>query len=303
MKYNHTLDATKGILILLVIFGHILSGGELSGYIKYSIYAFHMPLFFGISGFMLKKELFSIPFTDLTKKYFHRLIIPFIFAYVVYSLIEVQLFDPLYPWFHLWFVPAFLLFILYLYIIEYFKINILLMLLISFTFSILWTGYYSFKAEIDGFYFMGDKRFYYDFVFLLFGYYLRNYAKLFNLNWLILSILFVCSAIDVFILNSQAEITFIYSASWVVFNLSLIYITLRLASIFSSIKIPLINQIGQASLPIYLWHIVPLLIVQEIFTGYFYLLSYLVGVSVIIGIVLRLRETKFGKVILFGSGK
>lgn len=301
MKYNHTLDASKGILILLVVLGHILSGGALTGYIKYAIYSFHMPLFFGISGFMLKKELFSIPFTDLTKKYFHRLLIPFIFAYVVYSLIEGQLLDPIYPWFHLWFIPAFLLFLLYLYTIVRLNIHLGFMLVLLFIFSAFWIGNYGFSGEVKTFYLIGDKRFYYDFLFLFFGYYLRNTPSKFNTKWLIPSSVFICSALYILILNSKAEISFVYSSSWVIFNLALIYITLRLASIFSSITIPLINQIGQASLPIYLWHIVPLLIIREVFTGYFYVLSYLVGVAIIIGIIFQLKRTTFGKVILFGE--
>ena len=42
------LDYAKGIAIILVVLGHIFSGGNIKTY----IYSFHMPLFFIISGYL-----------------------------------------------------------------------------------------------------------------------------------------------------------------------------------------------------------------------------------------------------------
>ena len=42
VKRIHYLDYAKGIAIILVVLGHIFSGGNIKTY----IYSFHMPLFF-----------------------------------------------------------------------------------------------------------------------------------------------------------------------------------------------------------------------------------------------------------------
>ena len=57
-RYNY-IDISKGIGILMVVWAHIL----LVGVSHSMIYAFHMPLFFFISGFLFNKE-----------KYFNRYI-------------------------------------------------------------------------------------------------------------------------------------------------------------------------------------------------------------------------------------
>lgn len=50
------LDLVKGILILLVIFGHMLelADGVVGDVIYHFIYFFHMPLFVLISGYLTK---------------------------------------------------------------------------------------------------------------------------------------------------------------------------------------------------------------------------------------------------------
>ncbi len=49
-KINY-IDYSKGIAILFVIFGHVYSGNNIA---TTWIYSFHIPLFFIISGFLLK---------------------------------------------------------------------------------------------------------------------------------------------------------------------------------------------------------------------------------------------------------
>lgn len=51
LKRNSKVDAAKGILILLVVIGHYKRGMTHD-----IIFLFHMPLFFILSGFLLKKE-------------------------------------------------------------------------------------------------------------------------------------------------------------------------------------------------------------------------------------------------------
>ena len=68
------IDWAKVIAISLVVFGHIpmITGNFPQKYIT----NFHMPLFFLISGYLTKKEYFN---TNTIKKYWHTLIIPYIF--------------------------------------------------------------------------------------------------------------------------------------------------------------------------------------------------------------------------------
>ena len=43
---NRSIDAIKGILIFLVVIGHVLPGSLDENVIRYVIYSFHMPAFF-----------------------------------------------------------------------------------------------------------------------------------------------------------------------------------------------------------------------------------------------------------------
>ena len=68
-----TIDIIKGFGILLVIWGHISTGGQFS---RYFVYAFHMPLFFFFSGVVSKPSgNLKIEF----KKTFRSLYVPFAF--------------------------------------------------------------------------------------------------------------------------------------------------------------------------------------------------------------------------------
>lgn len=66
------IDWAKTLAISLVVFGHIPM--ERGNFIQNYIVAFHMPLFFFISGYLTKKEHFC---KSTLKKYWHTLIIPY----------------------------------------------------------------------------------------------------------------------------------------------------------------------------------------------------------------------------------
>lgn len=53
---NRSIDAVKGVLILLVIIGHVLVGPIDEHVVRYVIYSFHMPAFFFVSGYLLSLE-------------------------------------------------------------------------------------------------------------------------------------------------------------------------------------------------------------------------------------------------------
>lgn len=123
------LDIAKGIGILLVVLAH----NDLSGYHPYLhrlIYAFHIPLFFFLSGIFFKPER---PFKDLFKRRFAGLIKPLIFAILMIYGISVffgkmsfataggrilkslYMTGPYLNWVQLWFLPTLFLSNLYAY--------------------------------------------------------------------------------------------------------------------------------------------------------------------------------------------
>lgn len=79
MKRFDYLDIAKGIGILTVVWAHIM----LVGASHRLIYAFHMPLFFFISGLLFNKDKYD-SLGAFLKQRFKRLFIP----YVVYSLVS-----------------------------------------------------------------------------------------------------------------------------------------------------------------------------------------------------------------------
>lgn len=118
MRLNN-IDFFKGLLIILVILGHILQGSLEESIFRYTIYSFHMPLFIGISGFLFNaNKVVDFNFIALIKRYLYRIIIPWTLAIAVYFLLSsiesrsvtitgiVKAFA--FPYYHLWFIPGFL---------------------------------------------------------------------------------------------------------------------------------------------------------------------------------------------------
>ncbi len=66
------IDWAKALAITFVVFGH--TPQEPGSFPQSYITTFHMPLFFMISGYLTKKEYFSL---SILKKYWHTLIIPY----------------------------------------------------------------------------------------------------------------------------------------------------------------------------------------------------------------------------------
>ena len=68
------IDTAKGIGILLVILGHLIA---LHSHLEYSIYSFHMPFFFFVSGLFVDPN--TNRFMQYTLKKAKRLMIPYAF--------------------------------------------------------------------------------------------------------------------------------------------------------------------------------------------------------------------------------
>ncbi len=80
VKRVHWIDIARGIGIILVLYGHLF----VSDKYNYLIFAFHMPLFFFISGLVFKPT--AKPLAEITIKYVRQLLIPYyLFAILTYG--------------------------------------------------------------------------------------------------------------------------------------------------------------------------------------------------------------------------
>lgn len=121
LKYFPAINFVKGILIILVFLGHIIPGGLEAEFPRYYIYSFHMPLFIGVSGFLISFDSLSLNIVKFFKKYWNRVIVPWIIAVMVFCVTKSALSlkeiitSFLYPFYHLWYVWAFVLYVLIFY--------------------------------------------------------------------------------------------------------------------------------------------------------------------------------------------
>lgn len=114
MGKNPSIDLLKGVLILLVMGGHVM---ELVGGHDLALWVgsgFRMPLMVGISGYLLNvTRTRSDSASVLLSRYGRRMLLPWAFAGVVYMLMSGEALrwtmpvDLLFrPPFHLWYVPV-----------------------------------------------------------------------------------------------------------------------------------------------------------------------------------------------------
>lgn len=82
------LDIAKGIAIICTIIGHSFGKGRIGIF----IFSFHMPLFFILSGYTIRKIPFN-KFKKATIKDFRRLIIPIIVVFIIDFALQTLFFD------------------------------------------------------------------------------------------------------------------------------------------------------------------------------------------------------------------
>lgn len=225
-----------------------------------------MPLFLAVTGYFLSLQTLNLPFLAILKKYTYRVIIPFIPAFLIYTynygnLADIQSY--LYPFYHLWYIPAVLLFVFYtkgvvwLYTKQFFFI-IALLICIILGLTVFFEAYGQWKLLNHTIYFwLGDKRFYYFFSYFLFGFYLAKNRVAVN-RLMITAILFISLAI-----YCLSELTLLQGVAKTVANFCIIYLAIRIAEQSANAKANLLAKIGSVSLPIYLWHVLPIQTLQR----------------------------------------
>lgn len=141
------IDLFKGVLILLVIWGHMIPEAIDESFWRTIIYSFHMPLFIGISGFLFNADkMIKLNLIQLIKKYRFRVIIPWgiaVIGYFIFNALATQNFSGfelvkavVYPFYHLWFIPAFLSWVAVTWFLKKAGISHIFMLAIAFVISV-----------------------------------------------------------------------------------------------------------------------------------------------------------------------
>ena len=326
-QYWRGFDFAKGILIIIVFLGHVIPGVLRETYPRYLIYSFHMPLFIGISGFLLNIEKLDTRVMSVFKKYWKRMICPWLIAVTVFFIaqafigkqtISVKSFLHTYfvPYYHLWYVLGFLSYLVISCVLwSIFKNNQYKWVWIFIVSAII--SFVS-KWELPGGR-LGDGVFnkiyeiaHYDFriynlLFFMIGIYLRykfeHRGFIYSSNKMeyirVLSIISVICVSVLFFFNYDN----IEKMMFFIMNSSLVTVL-----IYDCVnqKIPeskIIEFIGSYSLPIYLYHVMCKLIAiylcSEGTPGY-----YVISVaSLIIGCILvyYLRHVSVINTVLFGS--
>jgi fucose 4-O-acetylase-like acetyltransferase len=273
------IDILRGYLILLVMLGHLVLGSVDENIIRYSIYAFHMPLFIGLTGYLINPEsLRSSSFFDTLMRYWWRVLLPFSFAYlfftgtlVFHAFEEGRISAKLLlsfihtPYYHLWFIPTLMLWVLAFGTLLKLRVPTLYGLIFFLALSLIWATVpkaqqWAFLAPVL------SKKVIYFFSFFLFGAWLRTsgsrkFRALFS-QFKILPMVVISAAAGLYLINIGADKSLLKACVWVILNLALIALLLDSATSNISAKASVFSDIGRNSLPIYLWHMVPMFILK-----------------------------------------
>ncbi|MCY4763244.1 acyltransferase family protein [Klebsiella aerogenes] len=267
-----SFDSVKGVLIILVIIGHILPGSDSEG-VRGLIYYFHMPLFLAVTGYFIKTKALEVKWSELLNRYKFRMILPYVVAFIVYTLCHclfsigienLELKDViwiiLHPYYHLWYIPAVLIFIAYTKIIKGNIIAVYIIFALSSIISILWHGA---DNLVDNLFpsvkYLGDKRFYNYYSFFLLGYIIGSINV--TVKWYISVI--IC-LLMVFINRMVAFSPSMGAVNWYIFNVFLIFFVIALCQHKYFLVNRFLVSLGQTSLPVYLWHVGGIFLAGEI---------------------------------------
>lgn len=264
---NHSVDAVKGLLIFLVVVGHVLLGTLDDNILRYVIYSFHMPVFFFVSGYLLNVEnMKTQPYGSVLKKYWHRMLFPWLLAWVVYTPLSLyfrgnlsltavvqNIFNSYY---HLWFVPTLFLLVTMMWLIaQKAKSEVFPLLIIGISLLA-----YNLYKEVS----IGTSFRYAYFLYLSLGYLSRRYLREINIPGGVIISAFILVVVLYKVVTD---------ASFSSFNQFMGLPLLFFLCVFGFLPImqkgklhnPILELWGRQSLHIYLWHVIPVLILKKIF--------------------------------------
>ncbi|WP_165819339.1 acyltransferase family protein [Flagellimonas aquimarina] len=312
-----SIDFFKGLLIILVIVGHVLQGSLDENVGRYLIYSFHMPLFIGLGGYLINVDkLAGFSIASLFKKYFFRIILPWTIAVIGYTIVNYENIIPpskailgafVFPFYHLWFIPAFLSWVLLSLIFLKLKTSIWIQLIIGIFISSIFLilkyfpKFYNDSETVNhifGFILHTFRPYYY--VFFVLGIWLRRAFWNYSFSGITLfSILCFGGVIYLFFKNSVSiEIVIFF-----LFNFSLLLTVVKVIRLNLMAQVTIIHWIGVNSLAIYLWHVLPITAYKN-WVGidnlqHFYIVVFMLEILFII-IIRQLTKIRFINNYVFG---
>ncbi len=303
------LDGAKGLLILMVVMTHCLPHSM----VLYFMYFFHMPLFMALSGFLVKVSTFKEGFSGYGKRMLHRLIIPWVIATIIFLPFrfssghntELGFYDLIYPYYHLWYIPAYLLGAFLCYSILRWRVPVWLLLFLGALVNIIWYNIYRDSQISVGelpLFWLGDKRLFSYLFFFILGFAIRNKLIHFNYKLWPIIILITASFISLVILIFGHYPNWINVWPYLIFNTALVIFVLVFIAPNNWLQNKLLLRLNQKSLGIYLYH--PLLQIS-IYTFILHdraqkqtshLTAFLVFLAVISGTLLLVRILRHWKI-------
>lgn len=273
------IDSLRGWLIVLVMLGHLVLGSVHDNTIRYSIYAFHMPVFIGLSGYLINAEsLRKSSFIETMTRYWWRALFPFAFAFALFSgVLLFHAFDEgrvtvslllsyLHtPYYHLWFIPTLVLWVLAFSAVLKLRAPLVVTMLFFLFAALIWgsipkSEQWAFIAPLM------SKKVIYFFGFFLFGAWLRTssskqFRSILN-DFKVLPVTLILACATLYLLEIGIDKSLFRASIWLVLNITLIAFLIDVAVSNAKSKPTLVTDIGRNSLPIYLWHVVPLFVLK-----------------------------------------
>ena len=255
------LNAAKGMLSLSIVLTHCLPPSMM----LFFLYLFHMPLFLAISGFLLQEKAFENGYKYYIVKKWHKLVIPWLIASVMIlpfrfadnTLPHIGFADIVYPYFHLWFIPAYIVSASVCYFISRNKIFKWPVIFITAVFTAVW--YYMYRdtdvpSHTLPLFWLGDKRIFAYIFFFVMGCSLRNgWVKIkFTAFQLLLLLGIAFGMLAYFLANKFSSSYFI--TPYLIFNTSLLFLILIFVGPFNYFQHKVLLIINKHSLGIYLYH-------------------------------------------------
>lgn len=287
---NDKIDLVRGWLIFLVIVGHIVLGSVHDNAVRYSIYAFHMPLFIGLSGYLINTErLLQSNLASLLGRYWRRVLLPFVLAFCAFT--GVLIFHAwedgrlsqdllasylLSPYYHLWFIPTLVLWVIALWVILKIKLPVSVCVLLTLLVALLWACLAA-RELVPYMATLMSKKVVYFFGFFLFGVWLKTkpgykwLRKVSSVKTLPMVLVIFCAVI--YAINVGPEKSITKGLAWLIMNLNLMIVSIawatggakrgskRLRHKQTRVSVYLVSM-GRISLPIYLWHVLPLFVLK-----------------------------------------
>lgn len=255
------LDGAKGLLVLLVVITHCLPQSML----LYFLYFFHMPLFMAISGFLVKVSTFENGYSGYLKRMWTRLIIPWIIAWLIFlpfrlnwgPLSQLGIIDLIYPYYHLWYIPSYLIGSFLCYTILRWHWPVWGLLAATALFSIIWYNIYRDNhqpTETLPLFWLGDKRLFSYLFFFIMGFALRN--KLIKLKIELIPVLLtiLLSFLLIVLLIFLKESSWLIVWPYMLFNTALVIFIMIFIAPNNWLQNKVFLLVNQNSLGIYLYH-------------------------------------------------